>query len=77
MKKLTLLLRLQRISRKKQMNEVNLFHESNKIAKDILLDEPKKNNESCTRNSFFRRGVKRALPLSPVPLSKGTRTHTL
>lgn len=53
------------------------FYECNKIAKDILLHEPKNNNESFTRNCFFRRGVKRVLPLSPVPLLKGTRTHTL
>ena len=53
-----------------------LFDESNKIAKDILLDEPKNNNESYTRNCFFRRGVKRVLPLSPVPLQK-VRGHIL
>ena len=54
-----------------------LFDESNKIAKDILLDEPKNNNwRVILEIVFLGRSVKRALPLSPVPLSKGTRTHT-
>lgn len=58
------------------MNEVNLFHESNKIAKDILLDEPKKTIRVSLEIVFLGRGVKRVLPLSPVPLQK-VRGHIL